>query len=437
MIECMISGGGKSPTLLQSLNWGIAQPITAAGWWPWIIFTIWVLVQEKSQLSLNQNRIISITLIMLTFAGIASPQSIYIGTSGNQILGFILGVIVITSIVSIAQLMKTEKEDLSVTAFSKFLKIVNFFLLFGIVLPTIGFGVSSTIRDDVSSLAPTISAELGLGGVVFTVLLFLSSFSSSKADSRAKNHWFKLFSLSNNERIAGQIICVFLVTLAASNSMVAGFTAEAWAVAVGLLIAYIASCLDSGVRSHSTKFLIPGLLLPFIIFFSVRIISEPYFWWALRDPPLEIKRHSIPINSMAGFRTNSAQREVWLRLEKSVASDLEAKIFAGPNIGGVPFMIGREPDFNKCPIIWWDVCPENLALQDLDWLRENPPRFIMWSHQPNGVIFGHEQAFRSGKTSAVSIMQNWIDNQLAAGSYRLIDTVQLTPDNAILIMKLN
>jgi len=72
-------------------------------------------------------------------------------------------------------------------------------------------------------------------------------------------------------------------------------------------------------------------------------------------------------------------------------------------------------------------------------LKAQRPIYIIWNLQPSNVIFGHEQAFRSGKKSAVSMMQDWIVREVDSGTYEVIDTIPnflgSGVDNQILVLK--
>ena len=438
MIKAMLTGGGKSPTVRQGLNWGVAQPITSAGWWPWLILLCWVALRTDNSRSETtfKRQVFYVLLLMIFFMGIVSPNSIFSGFAPSDLLGFFLGLFVLSSLLALVISGHSDSEIIESVGKINPLIFVNFLLLFCYIFPSVGFMANQKLQIDVSNLAPTISGQLGLGAVIFTVALFFFSFFMTKSGDNFSSSSIQFKPMFNIRKFPGQIISVFLLTLAFSNSWVAGFTPEAWVVSVGFLITYISSCVDIDLKPRSSKILQVGLFLPFIFFFSVRTITEPYSWWALREPAIETSRHSVPIKSMGGFRLNLTEREQWVRLQKAVSGAPTASIFAGPNIGGVPFMLGREPVFNNCPIIWWDVCPENLAVEDFTWLKMSLPDLIMWSHQPAGVIDGHEQAFRGGdKKSAVAQMQVWIDQQIEAGSYRLTDTIQLSSDNAIMILQ--
>jgi hypothetical protein len=128
-------------------------------------------------------------------------------------------------------------------------------------------------------------------------------------------------------------------------------------------------------------------------------------------------------------------------MQNSVSVTESVSVFAGPNIGGLPSLLDRTQLFNNCPIIWWDVCPENLAQEDFLWLKQERPKLIMWNFQPMYSIQGSEGAFRNGKVSAIRFIQDWISEQISSGQYKVVDKIPnfygAPDDNSLVILKRN
>ena len=440
MIKAMLTGGGKNPGLVRSLNWGFSGAVTAAAWWPWILLFGWLFVmnlKRHTELYFESSfKIISIIVLTFTTLGVFVPQAIYSAVSPDGVTSFVIGFVATFSLVSVALVLQNNKggDRTKLEDFAQ--SMINFSIIFIVFLPVLGFSSPSSIRELVISNAPGVANSLGLGGFFFTLFLFIYYFFSRQVHpSNTQN--MVMFVYRNQ---AGKCLSVLLLSVAIANSMVAGFTAEAWHMSVGLLVAFISWVFYSHVGRKISALLMVGLLVPFFCLFSIRIVAEPYSWWALRNEPLQSSRFSIPDSpSFSGFRVNSYERTIWLRLKAAVQDDKQSEIFAGPNIGGVPLLLERKPSFNNCPVIWWDVCPENLALEDFTWLKSARPVYIFWNFQPSFVIDGHEQAFRGGEKSAISMMQDWIIEQTETGSYEVIDRIpnflDAGDDNEIFILK--
>ena len=399
-----------------------------------LLFWIYIIDPRRKgeARSIRHDRVGAVIILTSMILGIVNPQSIYLQVFPNEVTGFVMSAIFICCLSSFfltdnGRTQKTLEHEKTIG-----LPEFNFLIVFALVVPFLGFAVSQEMRNEAIGLAAGVVNQLGFGGVVFTFVMAHHSFALNETESQIWPHVDY-----SEKKASAQIICVFLLTMAIANSMTAGFTAEAWFISVGLLVSYISWKMSQSVKRGSARVLLALALVPIISVFSIRIVGEPYSWWALREPAIETDRYSIPTIALSGFRVNKSQRDVWIRITRAVSEITTAPIFAGPNIGGVPLLIDRKSTFNNCPIIWWDVCPENKALADFEWLKRTKPIYIVWSHQPEFVIYGHEQAFRQGKKSAVSMMQEWIDEQVGNGTYLLKDKISDSSSSYVVVLKLN
>ena len=440
MVQCLSSGGGKSPSFLRSLTWGFSGALLSAGLWPWIAILVWVFKVNSSHSDRRPNQKmfgnLTIGLFLIVTIGIIAPQSLVAGTYPNQADSIAIAWIALFTLLAFYlhnnHFISSSRENSSAFA------VIAYGLLFLIALPFLGFVVSNQIQNEVWIAANGRATQLGLGGFIFTLLLFVDVFVFKTQKSVAPQQLRLQLDSVPNGNLAQKFITVFLLFLALGNSMAAGFTAEAWEISVGLLVAALCSYAFKVFHTRVIAAVSIAFVLPFLAMFSIRIIAEPYNWIALRNEPLQTKRYSIPNSAkLWGFSVNQIEKERWVRMQRSVSdSDI---VFAGPNIGGLPSLLDKTQVFNNCPIIWWDVCPENLAMEDFRWLKIERPELVMWNFQPEYSIQGSEGAFRGGELSAIRLMQEWLTLQISNGRYEIVDKIPnfygATDDNYLVILK--
>jgi hypothetical protein len=440
MIECLSSGGGKSPSFMRGLTWGFSGALLSAGMWPWIATLLWMFKANSWHINrrVNQKMFgnLTIGLFLIVTVGIIAPQSLVTGTYPNQTDSITIAWVVLFAL--LAFYLHNNQFISSRTENSSAFTVIAYGLLFLITLPFLGFVVSDQIQNEVWIAANGRATQLGLGGFIFTLLLFVDVFVFKTKESDAPEQLKLQLNSALNDHFAQKFITLFLLFLALGNSMAAGFTAEAWEISVGLLVAGLCSYAFKVFHTRVIVAVSIAFVLPFLALFSIRIIAEPYNWIALRNEPLQTKRYSIPNSAkLWGFSVNQIEKERWVRMQRSVAnSDL---VFAGPNIGGLPSLLDKTQVFNNCPIIWWDVCPENLAMEDFRWLKMERPELVMWNFQPEYSIQGSEGAFRGGEVSAIRLIQEWLTLQISIGKYDLVDKIPnyygAADDNNLVILK--
>jgi hypothetical protein len=73
----------------------------------------------------------------------------------------------------------------------------------------------------------------------------------------------------------------------------------------------------------------------------------------------------------------------------------------------------------RCPVIWWDICPESSAIENFNQLKSSPPLVVVWTFESDNNIVSNENGWRTGK-STVSKIQTWLLREIGLGNYRVI-----------------
>lgn len=444
MLASYFAGGGKNASILRLLTWGFGGTLLSSAWWPWLTFLCgFALAFTIEKGVLNQaipnryfggDRIISVT-IALTFSGILSPQLLVSGVD-QELVVVSFAVVWLGVIFSLL----VPHSELTGTLYSKKLRILvglNFFILLIYVLPNIGFASNPDSTSQVGQLGSTIASSLGLGSAAFTILMILAVF---QPQSLFQGFFYNFELGSSNTEIGEntkfRLLCfsMTLIALALGNSLSAGATGEAWHPAFAALISSLVSIVNYRKRQGALKIVAFSCAIPLLSIFAARIVQEPYSWWATREPALSVERQSTSIRRLDGFRINESQADRWERLADLVRPSVNGQVFAGPNIGGVPYILGLASAHNNCPVLWWDVCPENLAMEDLEWLKKTRPEYILWEQQPEFVIKSHEDAFRDGSVSAIRAIGDWLTGNQGDSGYSLVATIKNDGSPDLLIL---
>ena len=74
----------------------------------------------------------------------------------------------------------------------------------------------------------------------------------------------------------------------------------------------------------------------------------------------------------------------------------------------------------RCPILWWDICPESSAIESFDQLRSNPPQIVVWTFESQNTITSNENGWRDGTISATGQIQKWLLDEIGLGKYRVV-----------------
>jgi hypothetical protein len=302
-----------------------------------------------------------------------------------------------------------------------------------IVLPFSAYTLGSEITTEITTTGNAIAASLGLGAAIFTVFLLIDGFGIS---NNLDKQWLGRLGLLGKQQSPSAvfIIAITLLALALGNSMSAGPTGEAWTPSVALFFSCTSFLTFAFLGKWRAAVVGSLLLAPLMFVFMTRPITEPYSWWALKEPRLEAKKKELNFGRLRGISVNESEFLFWNRLDKVLKTKPLPEIFAGPNIAGIPYMLGRKTAVNNCVIVWWDVCPEDYAAQDLIWLKENTPSLMLWLSPPEYVMQGHEDGFRNGEKSAIREMDIWIKESITQGRLRVLDDIPLSNNESTFLV---
>ena len=101
-------------------------------------------------------------------------------------------------------------------------------------------------------------------------------------------------------------------------------------------------------------------------------------------------------------------------------------IYTFPNIPIFYLLTDRYPDTFGI-VSWFDVEPDNFAVDDAQRIRESPPKVIIYLDVPEFVWEAHEEGFRGGEMSGQRMIKEAIVYLTSSGNYELEATYDV-PD---------
>jgi hypothetical protein len=160
-----------------------------------------------------------------------------------------------------------------------------------------------------------------------------------------------------------------------------------------------------------------------ILAFLLSWIATPYDWWGLKHPSLiSFPRDAPNIDNVEFLNLDQESTSFYNNFEQAMKlsknQSPSEKVFLGPQIPGLSLLSDVEIIESNCPVIWFDVCPEELAAEDFASLKSDPPNTIVWASPPEFVLVGHESAFRDpGAGSTIRNIEIWLKEQENLGTY--------------------
>jgi hypothetical protein len=151
----------------------------------------------------------------------------------------------------------------------------------------------------------------------------------------------------------------------------------------------------------------------------------PYSWWGYQEPAFSLTRVQPTATYLRDFQLSPQSAafydnltEIFSYLRERLPSSATMVTF--PNIPMAVNLSGFEPLPMKCPVVWWDLCPDSYALESLNQVRAAKPDILVWAFPPWEAVRINEEAYRGGKRS---ILRKWLAWQREAVKDRQYTTI--------------
>lgn len=138
---------------------------------------------------------------------------------------------------------------------------------------------------------------------------------------------------------------------------------------------------------------------------------EPYSWhgWSTVGSNIPGKSYrSVNIPGLGGFEIDSETADAYERINYLIQTYTteEDKVFNFPHI---PLFnnLNYRANIGKVPVLYFDVCPDDIAIQELKQIKTTPPKMIIWNDFGEKSWTFHENYFRNGQLSGQRKVIDW------------------------------
>ncbi len=160
-----------------------------------------------------------------------------------------------------------------------------------------------------------------------------------------------------------------------------------------------------------------GVFVVLLCGMSLMIMAEkmnsPYSWWGWGNSSItEEDQYTIDYDMYDGMRVSKSTKtmleEVGKLVEKN--SDEDDFVFVFPYSVIYKIQAERYNDPTFTPVYFFDVCPDERALADLEIIKQDMPEIIVWKDVGEACWDTHERLFRSGNRLGQRDIQDWYES---------------------------
>jgi hypothetical protein len=201
---------------------------------------------------------------------------------------------------------------------------------------------------------------------------------------------------------------------------------------IPMLAMILSLSIQTLIRSNATilkSFVFFVVFISFITFTS-NTLRTPYDWWLWKEPQRISKDYKFLTSGYyKGLLVRGIQVDFYNRVKLAEERALELSnikektIFSFPNINYVESLVSNaEYRRLRCPSLWFDLCPNDLAKGDLIRFRSDPPAVVVWADLPPESFKVHENLFLQGKSS----LREWNiyrKSQVKSGAWQIVDII--------------
>lgn len=184
----------------------------------------------------------------------------------------------------------------------------------------------------------------------------------------------------------------------------------------GLIFSWLMGfCMPFGIFKNIAGY----IFLSFCLFWcAAEKIASPCIWNSWQSQPVtsELATSSLPV--LFGLTLPRAEVEAFEEIASIVNqyTEPEDRIFVYNNIQAFYSLVNRRPLTNNISH-FWDVCPDELAIEDADLLKSNPPKIIIYMQYGEGSVAFQEYLYRSGKESGQRMIDKTILEFMKEGKF--------------------
>lgn len=420
MWGALLSGGGKDSTSSFTFVTIFLQSLTGLNnnFFLVLILLIIILSYQKSENSalVTLGAMTAILVLLNTSADVIFGRG---GVSNGQAMVYLFQVIVLILLAAHLKISKTEfgteapKFGLGIFVISSLPVIA---VIVGLQIPrrsvagpVLGVDFYTWFKDGGLYISNSLIL-FGHLGLILPFLLFLIL--------RPQNSFSALGKLGATDLI---FVAAAQISVQIMNSFAGGPTIETWILTIPVGLILVHSLIEQW-RPHISHPIFVGFVAIWLICLGPVEREKPYEWSGVTSSPLSVPRVKPDISGLGLFRIEnySAMKLELLSKEIKNLQLEETPVLYGLRNAGMATLFGTNSYPLHCTVLWWDVCPEDLAQKDEEKIKSNPPKAILWLFETQATVTANEATWRAGSSSAAGRIQKSIEEAITGGEYRIV-----------------
>lgn len=137
--------------------------------------------------------------------------------------------------------------------------------------------------------------------------------------------------------------------------------------------------------------------------------TTAYTWWGAEySSELSERTEPVDVDGLEGFRLSAQKKLEYEQIVKIINENgtEDSTVWGFPHVKVFNILTNHYNVEDPVPVLFYDVCPDDAAIIEYEWLKENYPDFVIWCDLP-GCIETHEYYFRNSEALGQREIVNW------------------------------
>ena len=236
--------------------------------------------------------------------------------------------------------------------------------------------------------------------------------------------------------------CLFIFSIAFGASTSYNLTTELAALSFGFFIAATLFEINK-LSEKKTRDLLKTCGMVCVLFLLLTTVSTkvvaPYHWWFIHAEHNSDAIYTTDISYLKGMKLTANEKYVYEDfVDKSNMYLLDDdELYCYSRISIFYVLADKIPNV-KAPEPWFDVSRESAILEDLEYLKHNKPKMILFADHGYYALEVHEESFNGGKELAHRQLYEWLLECKNAGTdYNVIETYIIQNTTLYLMLRID
>lgn len=146
-----------------------------------------------------------------------------------------------------------------------------------------------------------------------------------------------------------------------------------------------------------------------------------YYWWGSSETGhLPDRAEAVEVDALAGFRLSEQKKLEYEQIVRIIEENgnEDSTVWGFPHVKIFNILTNHYNVNDPVPVLFYDVCSDEMAEREVEWLQQSPPDFVIWCDIPY-CIEAHENTFRNGGRLGQRDIIDWFteakDNYVLVG----------------------